>query len=143
MIREGAWIRISDGAYWFVDEHSDWIKRPANAKRAGLPESVWSEIANIPNDYIGESRERILLTVMAAGFIRVRGHGTVVVMEFVGEIQQVLWACRTLLAELAGPYTRCRFNHLATRQSWELNYRDYAQYMATDMARLLEIASAR
>ena len=141
MIREGAWIRVSDGAYWFIDEHADWIKRLANAEMVGLPNPVWAEIAAIPNDYAGENRKRILLQVMAAGFVRLRGHGTTIVLEFTGETRPAISACRTVLHQLAGPYTRCRFNNLTTRQSWELNYQDYAQHVASQIDRVLELGS--
>lgn len=125
MIREGAWIRVSDGAFWWIDEHANWIKRRENADAVGLPELVWQHIADIPNDYGGENRKRILLVVMSEGFIRMRGHGDAVVFEFTADSETALRACRAVLGQIAGPLLRCRFNNVKSKESLEFSYEEY------------------
>ncbi|MGA3213842.1 MAG: hypothetical protein ABSD20_21245 [Terriglobales bacterium] len=137
-VNEGAWIRVRDGNRWFVDEHADWIKREPNALQAGLPKSVWETIAPIRNDYIGENRKKILLAVMGAGFIRMRGHDTVIVFEFTVTTAKALQACKRILEEVAGEFSRLRFNSLTDVKSVELLYRDYVQHIDSDVDWLLK-----
>jgi hypothetical protein len=40
-MREGAWIRMRDGEFWWIDEHADWMKRAENVRKAGLSEMVY------------------------------------------------------------------------------------------------------
>jgi hypothetical protein len=140
LIKQGAWIRVSDGAFWLIDEHADWVKREANAAEIGLSPVVWKSIATIPNDYGGENRKQILLTVMAAGFVRMRGHGDVVVFEFTSSTPDVLRACRAVLAAIAGPLTSCRFQNLASREVLVVNYADFERDVGEDLSNLLERA---
>jgi hypothetical protein len=109
----------------YIDEHSNWAKRPGNLESIGLPTSVWETIRDIPNDYGGDNRKAILVTVMAAGGIRMRGHGDVVVFEFTCDSKIALSACRDVLRQIAGDLTRCRFNNLSTNETVEVFYADY------------------
>jgi hypothetical protein len=125
LLRQGAWIHAADGRFAFIDEHANWAKRSGNLAGIGLPTSVWETIRDIPNDYGGPNREAILRTVMAAGGIRMRGHGDVVVFEFTCDSKVALPACRDVLRQVAGEFTRCRFNNLSTNETVEVIYDNY------------------
>ena len=135
-LRQGAWINAHSGQFAWIDEHANWAQRPGNLASIGLPDCVREAIADIPNDYSGPRRKQILLTVMAAGGIRMRGHGDVLVFEFTAAPATALAACRSVLRELAGSFTRCRFNNLSTDEKAEVFYRDYVQHIenGTDLA---------
>jgi hypothetical protein len=139
----GAWINAADGHFAYVDEHADWVKRPGNLERIGLPASVWETIRNIPNDYGGENRKSILMIVMAAGGIRMRGHGDFVTFEFMCDPKVALPACRGVLAQIAGPLTRCRFNSLGTNETVEVFYADYVRQMDNDVNQMEDSTSLR
>jgi hypothetical protein len=124
-LRQGAWVNAADGRFAYVDEHANWAKRPGNLQSLGMPPSVWESIRDIPSDYGGENRKRILLAVMGAGGIRMRGHGDVVVFEFTVDAKVALPACRDVLRQIAGELTLCRFNNLTTTQTVEVSYADY------------------
>ena len=141
-LREGAWINAKTGWWSFIDEHSDWAKRPGNLVSIGLPDSVWDAIRDTPNDYGGPNRKRILLTVMAAGGIRLRGHGDWVAIEFTVPTDTALRACRDVLKKIAGGFTLCRFSNLETGKSLEVCYRDYEQHVGTDIDWILRLAKA-
>jgi hypothetical protein len=128
-LRQGAWINAHNGKWAFIPEHADWSKGEGNLESLGLPTSVWETIRNVPNDYGGENRKNILLAVMAAGGVRMRGHGDVVVFEFTCDPKVALPACRDVLRQIAGPLTRCRFNNLRTSETVEVSYADYVRQM--------------
>ena len=125
LLRQGAWINAHTGKWAFIPEHADWAKHPGNLESLGLPTSVWETIRDVPNDYGGENRKRILLAVMAAGGIRMRGHGDVVVFEFTCDLEVAIPACRDVLREIAGKLTFCRFTNLTTNETVEVFYADY------------------
>jgi hypothetical protein len=141
-LREGAWINARTGEWRFIDEHADWAKRPGNLASIGLPDSVREAISGIPNDYGGENRKRILLAVMAAGGIRLRGHGDWAAIEFTVDTASALQACRDVLRRIAGEFTLCRFNNLAKGESLELFYRDYEEHIDSDIDWILRLAKA-
>ena len=124
-LRQGAWINSADGRFAFIDEHANWAKRLGNLESLGFPVSIWEAIRDIPNDYGGQNRESILRTVMAAGGIRMRGHGVVVVFEFTCDSKLALPACRDVLRQIAGDLTLCRFNNLSTNETVEVLHADY------------------
>lgn len=128
-LRQGAWINAYSGQFAWIDEHANWAQRPGSLASIGLPDSVREAIADIPNDYSGPRRKQILMTVMAAGGIRMRGHGDVLVFEFTAAAAAALAACRGVLRELAGSFTRCRFNNLSTNEKAEVFYRDYLRHI--------------
>jgi hypothetical protein len=96
-LHEGAWINGHTGQWSFIDEHADWAKRPSNLISIGLPDPVQEAVRDIPNDCGGEGRKRIRLTVMAAGGIRLRGHGDWVAIEFTVDTASALQACPDVL----------------------------------------------
>jgi hypothetical protein len=117
-LRQGAWINAHTDQWWFIDEHASWAKREGNLQRIGLPTSVWEAIRSTPNDYSGENRREILLTVMAAGGIRMRRHGDVVVFEFTCDSKVAFVACRDVLRQIAGALTMSagvKIDHIAPR----------------------------
>jgi hypothetical protein len=136
-MREGAWIRMRDGEFWWVDEHADWVKRAENAREVGLSETVCESIAAIRNDYSGPRREAILRAVMADGFIRMRGRGDVVVFEFSADWSAALLACRKVLRAIGGEFLVCRFHNLLLQEWLEVVYPDYAQAIEADIDTIL------
>jgi creatinine amidohydrolase/Fe(II)-dependent formamide hydrolase-like protein len=97
-LRQGAWINAHNGKWAFIPEHADWAKREGNLQSLGMPTSVWESIRDIPNDYGGESRKSILLAVTDAGGIRMRGHGDVVVFEFIVDTKVICLAASQVLS---------------------------------------------
>ena len=126
-MREGAWINIATGRYEWITEHADWMKNPINAKRIRLPDSVFQSIRDIPNDYQGPKRETILRAVMDAGFIRVRGHGDWIAIEFTAPTENALRACTNLMREVCGPLTVLRFNNVHTNESLQMTYQNFEE----------------
>jgi hypothetical protein len=124
-LRQGAWIDAHTGQWSYIDEHANWAKREGNLQSIGLPASVWETVRDIPNDYGGENRKRILLAVMGAGAIRMRCHPDFVTFEFTVDATVALPACRDVLREIAGPLTRCRFNNLTTNETAEVTHADF------------------
>lgn len=122
-MREGAWIEVHSGRFVWIDEHANWMQR--HGPEFGLPAEVWGHIREIPNDYIGPNRERILRAVMDAGYIRARGHGAWVTFEFTCSISEALPACRAFLQQVGGPELQCRFTHLLDQRSLELSCAEY------------------
>jgi hypothetical protein len=99
-MKDGFWINIATGRHERITEHCDWIKVRQNAEKIGLPKSVYEQIKDIPNDYSGARREKILRAVMGAGFIRVRGHGAWIAIEFTAPTKDAVIACRRLLQQV-------------------------------------------
>lgn len=136
-MKEGAWIKIATGQFEWITEHCDWMKNHENAKRIALPDSVFTAIKEIPNDYSGPKRESILRLIMDAGFVRVRGHGSYIAIEFTAPAETVLQACRNFLRQVCGPLTVLRFNNLGGRENEtiELTYEQFEERMKGDNAR--------
>lgn len=139
-MKEGAWINTTTGQFEWIDEHANWIKKPKNARKLGLPPAVSDVISQIPNDYGGPLRERILRTVMAAGFIRMRGHGAEITFEFANTVAAAARAAEGLLSACAGPRTWCRFNDLARDRSVLIEWSRLRDILARDELELNEIA---
>jgi hypothetical protein len=140
-LTEGAWVNAQTGEWSFIDEHSDWAKRPGNLMTIGLPDTVRETIRNVENDYFGENRKRILLAVMNAGGVRLRGHGDWVAIEFTTDTTSALLACRDVLRTIAGEYTLLRFNNLAKAESLEVFHGDYEAHIEQDIRWLLKRAA--
>ena len=136
-MKEGAWVNIATGKFEWITEHCDWIKLPQNASKIGLPESVFQQIKDLPNDYNGPKRETILRAVMGAGFVRVRGHGSYIAIEFTAPTETVLRACRNFLRQVCGPLTVLRFNSLggSKNETIELTYEQFEKRMKKDIIR--------
>lgn len=124
-MREGAWIDVRTGRFVWIDEHASWMQQ--HGPEFGLSNDTWEHIRKIPNDHIGPNREQILREVMDAGFIRARGHGAELTLEFTCGIQEALNACRGFLAMIGGPFLLCRFNCLREFRSLEIYYSEYQQ----------------
>ena len=137
-LRYGAWINSANGRFAYIDEHANWSKRPGNLVSIGLANSAWEVIRDIPNDSGGENRKSIVLAVMAVGGIRMRCHGEFIAFEFTVEWMTALRACRDILRDIAGEYTPCRFNSLATSESLEVSYLEYEKHIEADIAWILQ-----
>jgi len=127
-MKEGYWVTLS-GRAEFVQEHCNAMQNPDFARKIGLPDSVFEIIKEIPNDYQGPKRQQILRLVIDAGFIRLRGHGQWIAIEFTVSTEAALRACRKLLDQVCGPFTVLRFNNLQTSETAEMTYQEFEQRM--------------
>lgn len=109
---EGAWINAGDGRYRWITEHASWIQDPAHAASLGVDPATLARIREIPRDFDGPGRRRILREAMGAGFIRVRGHGAVTTFEGTLDMAALVAAALPFMAEHFGPEMGCRFNRL-------------------------------
>ena len=128
-MREGAWINIATGKFEWITEHCDWIKLPQNAAKIGLPDSVFQQIKDMPNDYNGPKREKLLRTVMGAGFVRVRGHGSYIALEYTAPEGDALRASAEFLRQICGPLTVLRCYDLHTGKTGEMTYQEFNAQM--------------
>lgn len=101
------------------------MKTHKNAQKIGLRDDVFRQITDIPNDYSGPRREKILRLVMSAGFVRVRGHGTWIAMEFTASTEDAMFASSPLLRQVCGPLTVLRFSNLETGESREMTFQEF------------------
>jgi hypothetical protein len=124
-MREGAWVNIATGRFEWITEHCDWTKLPENAAEIGLPDSIFQQIKDMPNDYNGPKRDKILRTVMDAGFVRVRGHGMYIALEFTAPKDIVHRASVEFLHHICGPLTVLRFNDLHAGNTVEMTYPEF------------------
>ena len=139
-MREGCWINAKTGQFFWIDEHATWMKNELNAHSIGLPKKVYEKIMGMNWDFNGPGRAEILATVMNAGFIRMRGHGSFWTFEFTIKSSDALWSCLEFLDNFAGPMTQCRFNNLRTGEAIEVPYTKFKQEMAEDPEKLLRVA---
>jgi len=139
-MKEGAWINGKTGKFAWITEHASWVKDPENARSIGVPESVIEKIQSLRSDFNGKGREEILATVMQAGFIRMRGHGSFWTFEFTMPSEEALWACMSFLQDFAGPFTQCRFNNLRTGETIDTPFQEFEKTMQQDPTQILRIA---
>jgi hypothetical protein len=66
---------------------------------------------------------------MAAGFIRVRGHGSWIAIEFTAPTEDALRASRDFLGQVCGQYSVLRFNNIGANESLELTYQEFENRM--------------
>ena len=113
-MKDGYWLNGITGEYALIDEHARWISDPAQARRIGLPEEL---SARIQPRHWHDDRVPILLTAMAAGLIRVRGHEDSVTFEFTLPREQAVPAIRRFLAATgcAGELSLLRLHDLRHR----------------------------
>ena len=130
-MNEGAWI-TSSGQYIWVFDHAWWIRRPQNARLVGLPEPIRQRLAEMDRSWGRSTRRDVLLEVMTAGLIRVRGHGVWTTFEARIPIPQMISTGATFMAANFGPLMGCRFNDLETGASWEGLYRDLAEALGSE-----------
>lgn len=137
-MNDGAWININTGKFEWISEHACWIKQKANADKIGLPESVFEKIQPL-NSF--KDRKEILLAVMNAGFLRMRGHGSMWAFEFTYPTMDALWACYQFIMDYAGDYTTCRFSNLRTNEQIEMRSGELKQKMQDDPETVMRYAS--
>jgi len=128
-MKAGYWINIRTGQAELVQEHANFLKDHVHAQKIGLPENVYEQLKDIPNDYSGPNREKILRLAMGEGLIRLRGHGQWIAIEFTAPTEAALRACRNLLDQVCGPFTVLRFNNLQTGETVEVTYQEFEQRM--------------
>jgi len=124
-VKEGAWIEAKTGAWHWIDEHADWIRRPANAHSVGLAEEAVIRISAMPRrQRSGEERNAILIAAMSEGLIRFRGHGAYVTFETTLAIGTAAQAAAKFMEVCLGPLTHVCFNQLPGGPSIGLAYQD-------------------
>jgi len=124
-----------------IDGHAGWAQRPGNLAGIGWPDDVREAIRDIPNDYHGPTRKKILLTVMAVGGIRLRGPGGWVAIGFTVDTASAPLACRDVLWQIAGELTLCRFSNLGNGESLESFCRGYERQSGQDVGWILRLAA--
>jgi len=130
-MKRGAWLRADTGDWHWIDDHADWIRRPACARAAGLPEEAVLRLAAMPRRQAsGEERKAILLAAMEQGLIRYREHGTVVTFESILPPEEVFRRVARFMAAEFGPYTMVRCNQLPEGPCVAGTYREL---VATDV----------
>jgi len=129
-MKEGAWIEAATGRWHWIDDHADWIRRPDNARRVGLPEEAVLRIARMPRrQWNGEDRRAILqATMTAGGLIRFRGHGVEVTFETTLNLSVAIRATATFMAAQMGPLTYVRFNRLPAGPCLGAVYQDLMDF---------------
>ena len=129
-MKEGAWINARTGKSEWIDEHALYALRGGPMiDSLGLPRRVWEDIQQYTPDFSGPGRESILITVMNAGFIRMRGHGQSWSFEFTINTRDALMAIQEFLDKYAGPYTHLVINNLRTKEQISMNYNEFTLYM--------------
>lgn len=139
-MKDGAWIEARTGAWHWIDEHADWIRRTANARSVGLPEEAVNRIAAMPRRHrSGAERNAILLAAMSEGeLIRFRGHGAFVTFEATLAIGTALQAAARFMQACLGPLTHVCFNQLPAGPSVCIAYQDLKVFLeARDLSPLL------
>ena len=128
-MREGAWIEAETGRWHWIDEHANWIRRPENARKAGLPEEVVRRLAAMPRrELSGPERNAILIEAMHHGLIRFRGHGVPgeVTFETTLPLSVAIPQVSRFMAEHLGPLNLVRFNQLPDGPCIAIHYRELA-----------------
>jgi len=142
-MKTGAWIEAGTGRWHWVDDHAEWVRRPANARSAGLPEEAVIRIAAMPRRHrSGAVLNDILLEAMKHGLIQFRGHGAEVTLETILPLEVVIPAVAGFMAELLGSLTWVRFNQLPDGPCIGVTYRDLGRALeAGDLSCLVDPGS--
>ena len=141
-MNEGFWIQKATGKYWKVPEHCVFAKSPAGADAMGLPEAVRQKIEAYTCDFSGPGREQILIEIMKAGYIRMRGHGSQYSFEFYGDTLNTLWVIDQFCADMAGPFTWLTINNLKSNEQFSSNFQEFHERMQRDEREVLRVATA-
>ncbi len=90
----------------------------------GMDEGAARRLALMPRDFNGPGRRAILLTAMALGFIRVRGHGADCTFEHTLSQARAIKAAEGFMASSFGPMMLCRFTNISGMTVVEMLYAD-------------------
>jgi hypothetical protein len=140
-MRGGYWLRTRDGKFWSIGEHCSFAKSPAGAAAMELPDYVKEQIAPLPCDFNGPSREQVVIAVMKSGYIRMRGHGNQYSFEFWGNTRDSLWVIFEFCQKMAGPMTWVVINNLKSNEQFASSFSDFEKRMQNDEAEVLRIAT--
>ena len=140
-MKEGYWIQPATGKTWEVAEHCSFAKSEAGANAMGLPDKVRQEIASKTCDFNGPDREAVVIAVMKAGYMRMRGHGSQYSFEFWGNTVDNLWAVLAFCERNAGPFTWLVVNNLKTNEQFASQYKDFEERMKRDTDEVLRTAA--
>ena len=142
-MKEGYWIRRADGKFWQVMEHCMFAKSPQGATAMDLPAELREKIAPLTCNYTNGAtdREQVVVSVMKAGFIRMRGHGNQYSFEFWGNTRDSLWAVLEFCKRMAGPSTWIVINNLKSNEQFASNFSDFERRMSEDEREVLRIAT--
>jgi len=141
-MKEGAWINARTGQYWWCSEHADFAKSEAGADAMGLPSSVRARIAPMVSDGNGPGRAEICITVMKAGYVRFRGHGTQFTCEFWGNVETNLMASFEFLQKMCGDFTYCIITNLENGDSSAMRFADLRAQITSEPNKILRIATS-
>lgn len=141
MAKEGYWLQPRTGKHWQVQEHCMHVKNPQNAAEMGIPQSVLQEIAPLNCDFDGAGREAIVVTIMKAGYIRVRCHGAQTTYEFWGDTKNNMWACYQFAEQwIGGDFNYIVMNNLKTKEQWAGALKELRTQIKEDDDNILRIA---
>lgn len=146
-MKEGFWIQRSTGRYWEVYEHCRFAKSPEGAAAMGLPEEVQKAIEPMGCDYLDGTdpkqteRAQVVIEVMKAGYIRMRGHGSQFTFEFWGDTFSSLQAIQQFCDQMAGPFTWIVINNLKSNEQYASSFQDFDKSMNEDERSVLRIAT--
>lgn len=117
-MKMGAWISAATGHYqWITFDHAQWIQVPGQAEDMGIPDDAAEHLRQIRWDFNGPGRRTILLSAMAHGLIRARGHGSSITFEFTVAVRVAIHGAMAFLTDVAGPYSFCSFTNLNTLEA--------------------------
>ena len=131
-MKEGYWINARTGEKWRVQEHATFAKSQQGADAMGLPQRVRDEIEPLKLDYNGPDREKIVVAVCKAGFVRMRGHGSAWAFEFWGDAGHALWSIQQFTAVWGGPFTGMLVNNLKTNEQWRGSFQEFDKIIKDD-----------
>ena len=138
MAREGYWLNVKTGKAVEITEHCRWIQVEKNARKLRLPKSVYNEIASMD---CRRDRVKILMAVMRAGFVRVRGHGNSITFEFTERSERALWAIYMFLEDegVAGPFANIYIANVRTKENMNIQYGRFKDWMNEDPEKVLRV----
>ena len=145
-MNSGYWINYSTGKVFRIDEHERWIRRWNNAKKLGIPESLYDEFDEFTPV---EDRDEFLMYVMEkAPVMRMRGHGVVYSFEFnTRRAKKPIEAVWEFCEDYAGDYTSVYIVNFATKEQVQMLYKDFRDLMEqgreTDIMKTAKIFKIR
>lgn len=127
-MKEGWWINIRSGNAIEIDEHEQWLRRPGNANKLGVPSNVQDDFDKF--EPIKDRNEFLLYVMRKSPIMRVRGHGASVTFEYASRDRMdvmdsiFLWGLRN-----AGPFTNMYIVNFATKEHVRMNWGEFEALM--------------
>lgn len=121
----GYWINYSSGQVEEIDDHEQWIRRPENRTKVGVPDALAKEFERfIP---VRDRRDLLLFLMSKVPIMRVREHGfSSVTFEFhTPDFSMAIAAIRKFTGGRYGPQTWLVVANFATGDRMELTLQDF------------------